>query len=77
MRMEQSMLKVLRGLAEYLDISLGDLVEGIVLHSFEGKAPFGSETTTVIGQLKALYGLELCARDSHLLTEDSGAEHQA
>lgn len=64
------MLKVLRALAEYLDISLGDLVEGIVLHAFEGQAPFASETTAVIAQLKAVYGLELCARDSHLLTED-------
>ena len=40
-RIEKRMLKVLKGLAEYLDVSLGDLIEGIVLHAFEGKAPFG------------------------------------
>ena len=34
-RMEKRMVKVLKALAEYLDISLGDLLEGIVLHAFE------------------------------------------
>ncbi len=41
-RMEKRMVKVLKGLAEYLDISLGDLLEGIVLHAFAGKAPFSA-----------------------------------
>src|SRR5210317_408153 len=35
-RIEKRMLKVLKGLAECLDITLGDLVEGIVLHAFPG-----------------------------------------
>ena len=39
-RFEKRALKVLKALAEYLDITLGDLMEGIVLHSFEGKPPF-------------------------------------
>jgi predicted DNA-binding ribbon-helix-helix protein len=39
-RMERSLLKVLKGLAEYLDLSLGDLLEGIVLHAFEGEQVF-------------------------------------
>jgi hypothetical protein len=72
-RMEQSMLKVLKGLAEFLDMSLGDLLEGIVLHAFDNKAPFGPETTAVIGQLKAVYGLTLGAEDSHLLREGASA----
>ena len=37
-------MKVLKGLAELKDISLGDLLEGIVLHAFEGKTPFSPET---------------------------------
>jgi hypothetical protein len=37
LRVERNTLKVLKGLAEYLDLSLGDLVEGIVLHAFEGR----------------------------------------
>src|SRR6266705_556731 len=59
LRIERSLLKVLKGLAEYLDISLGDLVEGIVLHAFEGKTPFGEKTQKQIAQLKNVYGLDL------------------
>jgi hypothetical protein len=68
-RIEKSLLKVLKGLAEYCDMSLGDLLEGIVLHSFEGKAPFSEETVKVIDGLKAVYGCELTAADSHNLRE--------
>ena len=70
-RIESSLLKVLKGLAEYADLSLGDLLEGIVLHSFEGKAPFTAETQKVIAQLKDVYGCNLTAADSHALEEDS------
>ncbi|WP_433254419.1 hypothetical protein ACQPYK_12680 [Streptosporangium sp. CA-135522] len=69
LRIEKNVLKVLKGLAEYLDMSLGDLVEGIVLHSFEGKAPFSPETMAKIEQLKAVYGLTLTAADAHGLEE--------
>ena len=68
-RIESSLLKVLKGLAEYADLSLGDLLEGIVLHSFEGKAPFSPQTRQVIEQLKSVYGCELTAADSHRLEE--------
>jgi hypothetical protein len=68
-RVERTTLKVLKGLAEYLDLSLGDLLEGIVLHAFEGKAPFGAPTLEVISELKRIYGCELTAADSHRLDE--------
>jgi hypothetical protein len=68
-RMETSLLKVLKGLAEYANLSLGDLLEGIVLHSFEGKPPFSPETRKVIEQLKSVYGCALTADDSHRLEE--------
>jgi len=68
-RMEKRLLKVLKGLAEYHDLSLGDLLEGIVLHAFEGKAPFGAESRRKIAELKKIYGLHLTAKDSHKLTE--------
>jgi len=68
-RLEKRLLKVLKGLAECLDLSLGDLIEGIVLHAFEGKAPFGEATLKRIEQLKVVYGLDLTASDSHKLTE--------
>ena len=68
-RVEKRILKVLKGLAEVLDITLGDLVEGIVLHAFEGKAPFSDETLAAIARLKKIYGCTLTAADSHQLQE--------
>ncbi|HLI65441.1 MAG TPA: hypothetical protein VKU90_03670 [Caulobacteraceae bacterium] len=73
-RIERRTLKVLKALAEYLDLSLGDLLEGIVLHAFEGQAPFSEETLKQIGQLKAVYGLTLTAKDAHALSEESGGD---
>ena len=72
-RMEKRIVKVLKGLAEYHDISLGDLLEGIVLHAFEGKAPFGSTSLQKIAELKKIYGLDLDATASHQLVEDERA----
>ncbi len=69
-RLEKRLLKVLKGLAELKDIGLGDLVEGIVLHAFEGKAPFSAETLAAIERLKAVYGLDLTAADAHRLEEE-------
>ena len=68
-RMEKSLLKVLKGLAEYCEISMGDLLEGIVLHSFESKPPFSDETRAAINELKKVYNCELTAADSHKLKE--------
>jgi hypothetical protein len=69
MRVEESMLKVLKGLAEYLDVSLGELIEGIVLHAFGERLPFAESTITVIQQLSSVYGLDLGPEDSHHLVE--------
>ena len=68
-RIEKGMLKVLKALAELFEISLGDLLEGIVLHAFEGKAPFGKEDLERIKDLKKIYSLDLTAKDSHKLKE--------
>ena len=68
-RLEKRLLKVLKALAEYHDLSLGDLLEGIVLHAFEGKAPFGGESMKRIADLKKIYGLDLGAADAHKLIE--------
>ena len=76
-RMEKRLLKVLKGLAELLDLSLGDLLEGIVLHAFEGKAPFGEESRQRIAELKKIYGLDLQAADSHHLVERPAARAAA
>jgi hypothetical protein len=68
-RLEKRMLKVLKAIAEQKDMSLGDLLEGIVLHALEGKAPFSPQTLKDIEQFRSLYGLTLRAHDSHLLQE--------
>ena len=68
-RMEKRLVKVLKAMAEYHDLSLGDLLEGIVLHAFEGKAAFGPESMKRIADLKKIYGLDLTAADAHKLTE--------
>lgn len=68
-RLEKRILKVLKGMAEYHEISLGDLLEGIVLHAFEGKAPFSRASIKTIAKLKDVYGLDLTAADSHRLKE--------
>jgi hypothetical protein len=69
LRIEKRILKVLKGLAEYHDMTLGDLIEGIVLHAFAGKSPFGKESLRKVTELKTVYGLDLDAGDSHQLRE--------
>ena len=68
-RMATPLLKVLRALADYRDMSLGDLLEGIVLHAFDNKTPFTKDTLKVIAQLREVYGLELTSADAHALRE--------
>ena len=70
-RIEKRMLKVLKALAEYFDISLGDLLEGIVLHAFEGKSPFDEQALQRIAALKAVYDMDYDARASHHLSEEN------
>lgn len=69
LRLERDLLKVLKGLAEYLDMPLGELVEGVALHAFEGKAPFSAATTAKIEQLKMVYDMTLTASDAHRLVD--------
>jgi hypothetical protein len=68
-RMEKRLVKVLKALAEIHDMSLGDLLEGIVLHAFEGKSPFGEAAITKINQLKQIYGVEYDSSASHHFIE--------
>jgi hypothetical protein len=69
-RIEKRMLKVLKALAEYFDISLGDLLEGMVLHAFEGKSAFDQEALQRIAALKEIYGMDYDASASHHLLEE-------
>lgn len=67
--MKKRLVKVLKGLAEYHDLSLGDLLEGIVLHAFDGKCALGKDSLRVVAELKKLYQLDLDASASHKLEE--------
>ena len=71
-RMEKRLLKVLKAFAEYKDMTLGDLLEGIVLHAFDGKVPFGEESIGRIAALKKFYDLDLNSSASHKLKEIPG-----
>jgi hypothetical protein len=68
-RIEKRLLKVLRAFADYHDLTLGDLLEGIVLHAFDGKCPFNQASLDRIKELKKVYGLELNSSASHRLRE--------
>ena len=69
-RIEKRILKVLKAVATHHEMTLGDLIEGIVLHRFEGKLPFGPDALASIEKMKEIYGLELTAADSHRLSEE-------
>lgn len=68
-RMEKRLLKVCKALADYYDISLGDLFEGIILHAFDGKSPFEKPARKRIADLKRIYGLDLDASASHRMKD--------
>ncbi|MEP2703656.1 MAG: hypothetical protein ABJQ71_09475 [Roseibium sp.] len=69
-RIEKRILQVLKAIAARHEMSLGDLLEGIVLHSFEGRSPFEEQSLEFIEQMRKAYGLDLTAADSHQLVED-------
>jgi len=69
-RIEKRVLKILKTVSTFLEISLSDLVEGMILHNFEGKLPLGEETLALIATLRKTYGLDLTAGDSHKLIDD-------
>src|SRR5215475_2922112 len=71
-RMEKRLLKVLKAFAEYHDMTLGDLLEGIVLHAFDGKTPFNAASLERIQELKKFYELDLDSGASHRLREIKG-----
>ena len=76
-RIEKRILKVLKAFAEYNDITLGDLLEGMVLHAFEGKAPFSAASLERIRELKKFYGLDLDSGASHRLKEIKSKSRRA
>ena len=68
-RIEKRLLKVMKALAEYQDMTLGDLIEGIALHAFDGKSPFGDESLKRVAEFKQIYGADFDSKASHKLVE--------
>ena len=68
-RIEKRILKVLKAFAEYHDMTLGDVLEGIVLHAFDGKTAFSAASLERIRELKKFYELDLDSSASHRLKE--------
>ena len=56
-RMERRLVKVLKAVAELRDVSLGELLEGIVFNVSAGQLPFDAEGLTKVGELMVIYGL--------------------
>jgi hypothetical protein len=71
LRLEKRLLKVMKALAEHLDITLAELIEAMALHAFDGKVPFSAQTLEKVIKLKAVYDLDLNAEDSHRIGEDA------
>lgn len=71
-KLEKRILLVCKALAGSLDLTLGDLLEGIILHAFDGKTPFSAATLAKVRALRGVYGLDLTAADSHRLVERDG-----
>ncbi|GAB5448967.1 hypothetical protein [Gymnodinialimonas sp.] len=70
LRLEKNMVKVLKGTAEYLDISMSELVEAIALHAFDDKPVFNETTRAKIAALRDVYGFTLTSDDAHGLEEE-------
>lgn len=57
-RLEKKLVKVLKGLAEYQDISLGELIELISLHALEREHAFASDSIPLVKKMKEVYGMD-------------------
>jgi len=71
-RMEKSMVKVLKALAEFDSLTLGQLLEKIVLHSFEpvpgqegemSASPHSQAALAAVADFKRIYGMNVDDRE--------------
>jgi hypothetical protein len=70
-KMEKRMVKVLKALAEYHDISLGEMLESLVLHAFEHRLAFDEAILSRVEQLKRVYGMDYDVSVGHEFTEST------
>jgi hypothetical protein len=70
-RLEKRMVKVLKAVAEYFDVTLTELMESIVLHSFEGGGAnaFADDVIPKINEFKKIYGMNYGVHDNFQFNE--------
>ena len=75
-RMEARLVKVLKALAEYANMTLGELLEDIVLHSFEGPnaSSFAKEDFKIIADLKKVYGMNYDVHSNYRFVEQGSSK---
>ncbi|MBC8139766.1 MAG: hypothetical protein H8F28_28115 [Fibrella sp.] len=82
-RMEKRMVQVLKGLAEFKEMTLGELLEETVLHSFEAvpghegqqcASPHSVKSLRAIADLKKVYGMDY---DTHASYDFKDEEPQS
>jgi len=56
-RLEKKLVKVLKGLAEYNDMSLGELIELISLHALEREHAFTADSIPLVKKMKEVYDM--------------------
>jgi len=78
-RMEKHMVQVLKGLAELKNITLGELLEKIVLHSFEpvegdegesSASPHSKSDLIAIADLRRVYGMDYAVHATRGFEQD-------
>jgi hypothetical protein len=74
------MVQVLKGLAEFKGMTLGELLEKIVLHSFEpvpgdegesSASPHSKRDLEAVAGLKRVYGMDDASHDSRRFARDT------
>jgi len=86
-RMERKTVRVLEALADYRNMTLGELLEKIVLHSFEAvpghegemcASPYSKESLALIDDLKRTYDMDFDTHASRRFQEiDKGGASRA
>ena len=70
-RLEKKMVKVLKAVAEYFDVTLTELLETIILHSLEGEgvSAFADDVIPKINEFKKIYDMDYGVHDNSQFVE--------
>jgi hypothetical protein len=71
-RMEKRLVKVLKALAEAIDMTLTEMLEDIVLHALEGHSTFDApEVLEMVKDFKRLYGMNYRIHDNYRFAREN------